>query len=136
VDESQVAKPLEPKKSSRTQHKKRQKSEQVTQFTVMLDAYLHFIAEKHKASHTHLFFRLKLVPDLDAEDRQQNTATQWQSEDFRVDKILNALHLPLRQTTRGNFRDNLDDKITVGKTISHDIRRRLRKLTHLSFNGS
>jgi hypothetical protein len=81
----------------------------------MLDAYLQFIAEKRKASWTYLFFRLELVLDLGAEDGQQNAATQWQSEDFRVDEILDALHLPLSESTGGNFCDNLDDEIAVRK---------------------
>lgn len=98
---------------------------------------------------TYLFFRLQLVLDLGAEDGQQNAATQWQSEDFRVHEIFDALHLPLRESTRGNFRDNLDNEIAVGIEnfvilavpngkvtfptscpISPQIK------THLNFNGS
>lgn len=69
------------------------------------------MAQKLEASQTHLFFRLELILDLRAKDRQKNAATQWQPEDFRVYDILNALHFPLSESSGGDFRDNFDDEI-------------------------
>lgn len=69
-------------------------------------------------SWTHLFLGLELALDLITKHRQEDAATQWQTEYFRVDNVFDTDHLPLRQSTTWNFRNNFNDEVTVGE-IQH-----------------
>lgn len=85
---------------------------------------------------THLFLRLELVFDLKAEHGKQRAPAQWHAENLRVNEILNALHLALRQPALRNLRDDFHNEVAVGRFKILILTAKKVNLTHLNLRGS